>query len=65
MSPLITFFAVYILSRNMLSRSIGGTPLHRGAFISINVMNFARICKDRAAISLSLCKIQEFPKLES
>ena len=36
-----------------------------GALISINVINFALICKDRTAISLSLCKIQEFPRLES
>ena len=36
-----------------------------GALISINVMNFALICKDRTAISLNLCKIQEFPRLES
>ena len=35
------------------------------ALISINVMNFALICKDRTAISLNLCKIQEFPRLES
>ena len=36
-----------------------------GALISINVMNFALICKVRTAISLNLCKIQEFPRLES
>ena len=36
-----------------------------GALISINVMNFALICKDRTAIPLNLCKIQEFPRLES
>ena len=36
-----------------------------GASISINIMNFALICKDRTAISLNLCKIQEFPRLES
>ena len=36
-----------------------------GASISTNVMNLALICKDRTAISLNLCKIQEFPRLES
>ena len=36
-----------------------------GALISINVMNVTFICRYRTAISLSLCKIQEIPRLES
>ena len=36
-----------------------------GALISINVVNFPLICKDRTAIPLSFFKIKEFPRLES
>ena len=63
--PLISDDSVYMLSRNIKDSISLLTPLHLGALISINVMNFALICKDRTAISLNLCKIQEFPRLES
>ena len=54
--PLIPIFAVYILLRNIDDELITSrTPAPFGASISINVVNFALICKDRTAISVSLC----------
>ena len=51
--PLISDDAVYILYPNFRVSIRLLTPLHPGALIAINVMQFALICKDRLTGSIS------------